>query len=81
MIFKTKNSVYEIDKLGMMIRRVSGVNPPTDRFAPNGDWKPYSYISPIHIGLNVNVVWPNGSDYERTSRVEAISEKEQSLAA
>lgn len=58
--FKTENSTYEIDYMRYRVRRVSGTNPPTERFAPDGSWKPYDEIKmTIHGALFF--VWPDGT--------------------
>lgn len=56
--FKTRNSSYEIDYEEKVIRRISGENPPTNHFSPDGDWKRYSSVVPCMGGLLVE--WPDG---------------------
>lgn len=58
--FETKNSTYEINEEKMEIRRVTGKNAPTDRFAPNGEWKKYAFVSPPREGYSVFVNWGDG---------------------
>ncbi len=53
--FRTANSCYEMQ--GDMIRRLEGVNDPTPRQGPDGEWKTFSSISEIAIGLPVVINW------------------------
>lgn len=56
----TNNSVYEVDEGRRMIRRVEGVNPPTAKFTPDGEWRAYDSIGNWFPGRKV-VLWPDGS--------------------
>jgi hypothetical protein len=37
----TLNSTYEVDQEKKLVRRVKGVNPPTNYIGRDGDWQPY----------------------------------------
>lgn len=52
----TLNSTYEFDLKEKKVRRESGLNPPTDRFRPDGEWKPYTSLS-IEMGGRVLIQW------------------------
>jgi hypothetical protein len=67
MKIKTENSVYEIDYIRYRVRRISGTNPPTPRFAPDGEWKSYQDIRPT-IGGSLFFQWTDGKG-TITSRV------------
>jgi len=69
MVFKTNNSTYEVD--GMEIRRISGTNPPTNHFSPDGEWKTFKDISSIQINYPVWISWLDGK-YTQTSVVQFI---------
>lgn len=61
--FRTQNSTYEVDYDNKKIRRISGVNPPTAHFAPDGEWKDYSLILPH--GSRLMIFWGDG-DFNAT---------------
>jgi hypothetical protein len=62
----TDNSVYELDQRRGAIRRVSGTEPPTECFAPDGDWKRFRALSFLEIGRRVQVVWPDDAPHDVT---------------
>lgn len=64
----TLNSTYEIDFQNQRIRRVQGINPPTDHFDPDGEWKDYEEIFAFNDRLVV--AWPDG-----TSSVSTLIER------
>jgi hypothetical protein len=45
-IFKTEHETYEIDYVRYRVRRITGSNPPTPRFTPDGEWKQYIEVRP-----------------------------------
>ena len=47
---RTLNSLYELDWTHGRARRVFGVNPPTDCFTPDGDWKQFNVITQPRVG-------------------------------
>ena len=57
-LIETRNSTYEIDYDSSRIRRVIGKNPPTESFAPDGEWKTFQEIEECLGGLIV--IWPTG---------------------
>jgi len=60
MKFKTlTGSTYEIDLTNKKIRRVSGLNDPTQRQGADGDWRNYDEVipSPIEIDKSVVIYW------------------------
>jgi hypothetical protein len=57
MIFKTANSMYEIDSANNRLRRLNGANNPTNNQGSDGEWKHFESISPITLGDPVMVVW------------------------
>lgn len=69
-LYHTANSVYEVDEEARRVRRVYGDNPPTDRFAPEGEWKTFQSVSEAAGGLVFT--WPSdgpGASHTWTSRV------------
>ncbi len=65
MIFATDRSKYEIDT--DRIRRLSGERPPTPRQAPDGEWQPILWATPIAVGRPIYValrVMEDESGYE-----------------
>lgn len=54
----TLNSVYEIDREAKRVRRVSGDNPPTRHFDPDGEWK--SYMTTSEFAGGIWFIWPDG---------------------
>jgi hypothetical protein len=56
----TRNSVYEINEVDHMIRRMNGVNDPTPRQGADGEWQKYSTIAPLLDGLMI--VWGINAD-------------------
>lgn len=72
--YTTRNSVFEVDPDARRVRRVSGVNPPTEHFAPDGDWKVCTDATEVEHpagGAVLVVTWPDGS-YTMTSRVSRV---------
>lgn len=58
MIFQTvSGSLYELDRSNNRIRRLIGINNPTDRQGKDGEWKQYSTVSAIKVGIPVVIVW------------------------
>lgn len=55
MIFNTNRSQYEIDLEQKLIRRISGIRPPTKRQGQDGVWQPYLDASMVSIGSPVYV--------------------------
>ena len=51
----TVNSTYEINEADHMIRRLHGVNDPTERQGVDGAWQAYDLIRPLQDGLLI--VW------------------------
>lgn len=47
MIFKTLNSTYELDRENSRIRRLEGLDAPTPRQGPDGEWKTYATLTPV----------------------------------
>lgn len=46
-VARTRYSTYEIDVEGLRVRRLSGVNDPTERQGPDGEWKPVVAITRV----------------------------------
>lgn len=57
MVFRTSNSVYEIDSSGKRIRRLEGKENPTPRQGKDGEWRRYSMASEVEVGQPFAVVW------------------------
>lgn len=56
---KTQNSTYEIDEDAKRIRRLQGVNEPTQYFGEDGVWQEYDELVSLWHG-GVVVHWPHG---------------------
>jgi hypothetical protein len=80
MIFKTKNSTYEIDQDGKRFRRLTGVNPPLGIMQPDGVWQPYIEIVHLAVG-SCAVIVLDATEFIRTSYVEEIIDEQQRAAA
>lgn len=50
-------SIYEVDKTKKRICRISGNNVPTTRQGNDGEWKQFSDITDIKVGIGVLIVW------------------------
>lgn len=74
MIFRTHNSVYEIDYAHQRIRRLEGRNNPTPRQGVDGEWKRYAAISPLIVGLPVRIVWQIGETVSEGTRLSPVRE-------
>ena len=72
MIFKTENSLYELDTKHKRIRRVHGAYPPTPRQRRDGEWEPYYEISPVEQGAAPLIWWNAEGECTRLSTVKAI---------
>jgi hypothetical protein len=75
-IAKTENSTYEVDAARSRIRRLHGTNPPTERLAPDGEWKTYEELR-VYFSGGLLVVWPLDptdqlSDCTVTSPIERL---------
>jgi hypothetical protein len=58
MIFYTESqSAYEVDLQNKRVRRLRGAADPTPRQGKDGEWKEYTDISPIVVGLSVAIFW------------------------
>ena len=55
--YETKNSLYEVDDEKKLIRRVGGVNPPTDNFGFDDDWIPYQEVE---VGHRLTILFGTG---------------------
>lgn len=56
--FKTATcSIYEVDMVNKRIRRLHGVNNPTDRQGEDGIWKQFEEITAIEPNKSVVIVW------------------------
>ena len=58
MIIKTQSgSTYEIDESNKLARRLHGVKTPTKFFSKDEQWKKYSFISEVVIGIPLIIAW------------------------
>lgn len=57
--FTTINSTYEIDHDNKRVRRLTGVNPPTEAFGQDGVWRDFEMVSDTHWGGRI-FFWTNG---------------------
>lgn len=62
MIFKTENSTYEVDHELKKIRRLYGVDDPTNRQGKDAEWREFNKISPVVIGDPVLIIWETSAD-------------------
>lgn len=67
--YATKNSTYAVDEENNLIRRVSGNNPATSRFQPEGEWKEM-VVAALGTGNRLWIQWPD-DEYTYTSSVVA----------
>ena len=56
----TVDSLYEIDDEDCLIRRVRGINEPTDRQGADGVWKSYAALTKMEDGLLI--IWGNNDN-------------------
>lgn len=56
MTFKTRNSTYEMNPDAKKIRRVAGVNPPTNRQGADGVWQSYHALA-VEPGAPAVITW------------------------
>lgn len=70
-LFRTRNSLYEIDQEQKLIRRVTGNNPATRSF--EGDWNEYSDIIYLEVGRRAGICWPNSTRLTLTSTIREIA--------
>lgn len=73
LFIRTLHSLYELDEDNKLIRRLEGKNPPTPRFADDGDWKDYERIDGAGTGHRTLVHWPDGG-FTMLSQVVAVEE-------
>lgn len=59
-VFQSINSTYEIDHDNRKVRRIAGVNPPTDKFQVDGIWHTFGEVDTTHWGGRV-FYWPDGT--------------------
>jgi hypothetical protein len=71
MIFRTQNSLYEVDAEQRRIRRLSGSNIPTPRQGEDRVWRTYVCTSAILVGYPVLITWVAAKG-TRTSPVTEI---------
>jgi hypothetical protein len=57
-LHETVNSVYEIDEENKKARRLSGQNPPTEHFDPEGEWHDFDGLHRLANG-GVVFYWPD----------------------
>ena len=57
MIFRTRNSTYEIDRSAKQIRRLRGANPPTETIASDLAWRPYQEVIRLEVGRGAIIAW------------------------
>jgi len=50
-------SLYEVDQKNCCVRRLVGVNDPTPRQGPDGEWRDYADITYIIPGQPVIITW------------------------
>jgi hypothetical protein len=50
-------SVYEVDPVLRMVRRVSGMDEPTSRVGKDGEWRTYLMIPTPVVGQGVVIAW------------------------
>lgn len=72
MVFRTKNSTYELDTARSRIRRLYGAHAPRSRQGTDGEWREYHYVSPIEVGKGVLVLWDDEGHGTQLSRVTAV---------
>lgn len=57
-IYRTRNSVYEVDVANDRVRRLEGKNPPTPSQGTDGEWQTYAALS--DVGGRLLFVWEGG---------------------
>jgi hypothetical protein len=71
-------SFYEVDQDNKSVRRLIGVNDPTPRQGPDGEWREYTAITDIVPGLGVLIVWrvdeEDGEPIARSTVTSAVKE-------
>ena len=71
MIFRTRNSTYEVDEHKKCIRRLEGANDPTPNQGEDGVWQEYSSLVPLTSG-NYLVLWEGGRATYTSTVLEVI---------
>jgi hypothetical protein len=74
MIFKTRNSTYEVDAENKRIRRIKGLAEPTPRLSPDGEWKDYREITPVTTFHPVQITWPTVPELKPYTFTAAVVE-------
>lgn len=72
----TENSTYEIDESNKLIRRVHGVNDPTQRQGEDGEWKEYLGIMFTGGGILIQWGWNGDSSAKCTLTSNIVSNNE-----
>ena len=74
MIFKTMNSMYEINTERKEIRRLFGSKEPTSRQGLDGEWKSYEEIADIKVGVGTMFVWRREDGVMKTTMTSKVIE-------
>lgn len=75
LVFRTRNTVYEVNLEQKLFRRLAGHNSPLSNELEH-EWYPYTAITEIEIGRGVEVYFgqnPHGRDFLGTTRVTKIT--------
>ncbi len=75
-MFRTRNSIYEIDEANSSVRRLEGVKDPTPRQGPDGEWKTFvgmmQVLAPGDERVSYFFDWDGEGHGTLTSQVEEI---------
>ena len=76
MLIWTQSSAYEVDEVGMRVRRVLGDKPPTERTGTS--WKSYRLIQ-VEVGLPAVILWAITAEgvLQTTVTSEVVAVEEQ----
>lgn len=66
----TAFSKYEIDQAGKRVRRMVGVNAPTDRQGDDGQWRQYHHVEFLAGGLLIH--WDDAGHCTHTSDIVSV---------
>lgn len=73
--YQTQFSTYEVDEERKLIRRLDGVNDPTPRQGPDGEWKQYYRLTEtVHLwddGPSLWIEWDDAGHGTLTSQLRS----------
>lgn len=60
LVVRTENSAYEFDQEQKLMRRLAGVNQPTNPLYPDGEWRSYDRIEGLAVGQRALIFYEPG---------------------